>query len=1121
MKNKLSLWSVLAFMLAVNFAIAQSVSGVVSDAGSGEPLPGVAVSEKGSNNATLTDFDGKFTINVGEGATLVFSSMGMETKEVAATSDFLQVSLNGTSQNLDEVVVTALGISREKKSLGYATQEVDGAEVTKVKDANFVNSLSGKVAGVAIKSSGTLGGSANVVIRGYKSLTGNNQALFVVDGVPISNATGNSSNVARGRGGYDYGNAAMDINPEDIENISVLKGAAATAIYGSRAANGVVMITTKSGKATGAKKTLGVTVNTGINVGSVNPDTWVRHQHSYGSGYGPFYGPNYHYLANGDSVFIDARATPYDVDGDGTLELTVPMGEDASWGLAVDPSLQIYDWESIHPLSSQYGQPRAHTAPGEGNDAMSFWQQSITRNNNIAIDGGGENSSFRLSATDFSQTGIVPGSEINRSNVSFSGRFNASDKLTVSSKVNYVKQGGKGRYGTGYDSRNVNQSFRQWYIVTTNMTSQREEYENSGANITWNPYGYGAANPYKPHYFDNFYWTAHENFSTDTRNRIIGNIMAEYQINDWLKLTGRMSADTYSELREERIAVSSVDVSSYSRTNRNFTERNNDLFLNWNKYFGSDGEISFAGMLGYNSRRTSFSRISAATNGGLVVPGVYALSNSVSAPAAPGETEYMIGVDGIFGQASFGYKNFLYVDLTARQDQSSTLPVENNTYLYPSATLSLIFSELVDIDGLDFGKVRLNYASVGSDAPAQALVDAYGIGTPFSGVTLASAPSTQNNAGLLPENTVSTEAGVEMKFLKNRAGLDLSFYNSSTFNQILPAQVSSATGTYFKYVNAGQIDNSGVELSAYFTPVKTSDFQWDVNVNWSRNRNNVVELFGDSETLLLASVQGGINITARVGQPYGTLEGTTFTRDAATNAPIVYEWSNWRGGHRYLRGAVGPVGNIQADWRGGINNSFSYKNITFSALIDAQMGGNFFSLDTWYGYGTGVYDFQAGTNANGNPIRTYVEDGGGMTWSDVQASNPHIETPILWDGATVDGDGNPVGSGSPDANLMMYMNGYGNTLGWALAPNELHVYDASFVKLREVALTYQVPTSQLGDLPVAGVDVSLVGRNLAILYKNSPYSDPEAGLTAGNVQGYQSGAYPTLREVGLNLRVKF
>jgi len=496
------------------------------------------------------------------------------------------------------------------------------------------------------------------------------------------------------------------------------------------------------------------------------------------------------------------------------------------------------------------------------------------------------------------------------------------------------------------------------------------------------------------------------------------------------------------------------------------------------------------------------------------------LSNSVSNPAAPSESEYQIGVDGMFAQASFGYKNFLYVDVTGRQDVSSTLPVENNTYFYPSATLSFIFSEFLDIDGLDFGKARVNYANVGSDAPAQALVDVYGIGTPFSGVTLASAPSTQRNAGLLPENTASIEAGLEMKFLKNRAGLDLSVYQSSTFNQILPAQVSSATGTYFKYVNAGQIDNNGVELSAYFTPVKTDDFQWDVNVNWSRNRNTVVELFGDSESLLLASVQGGINITATVGEAYGNIDGTTFVRDEATGAPVVYEWtSSWRGGARYLRGGIETIGNIQADWRGGINNSFRYKNFSMSALIDAQMGGNFFSLDTWYGYATGVYDFQAGTNEYGNPIRSYNEDGGGMTWADVQASNPQIETPVLWDGVTVDADGNP--SGFTENNLPMYMNGYGNTLGYALAPNELHVYDASFVKLRELSVTYQVPTSKLGDLPIAGVDVSLVGRNLAILYKNTPYSDPEAGLSAGNVQGYQSGAYPSLREVGLNLRVKF
>ena len=1116
MKNKFSLWSVFAFVLATNFAIAQSVSGVVSDAGSGDALPGVAVSEKGTNNATLTDFDGKFTIKADKGATLVFSSMGMESKEVTASSDFIQVSLTASASQLDEVVVTALGMTRDKKSLGYATQDVDGAEVTTVKDANFVNSLSGKVAGVQIKSSGTLGGSANVVIRGSSSLTGNNQALFVVDGMPISNSTGNSSNVARGRGGYDYGNAAMDINPEDIENISVLKGAAATALYGSRASNGVVLITTKSGKSNTGKKTLGVTVSTGITVGAINQNTFVRHQKSYGPGYGRYYGGAYTSTSPTDSVFTDGRAQSYDANGDGQNDIALPMGEDASFGLAVDPNMDVYDWESIYPELPTYQQSKKHVA-GE-NGALSFYEQSVTRNNNFAVDGGGENSSFRLSATSFDQKGIVPGSSIGRDNVSFSGRFDASDRLTVSAKANYINQNGKGRYGTGYDSRNPNQSFRQWYNVLTDMDAQKDAYTNYGEkNYSWNAYGYGAANPTAPHYFDNFYYSALQNFSTDSRNRIIGNIMAEYQINDWMKLTGRMSADSYNEIREERIGTESVDVSMYTRNNRAFTEQNNDLYLNINKNFGTDGEISFSGLLGYNQRRSSFQSIYGETNGGLVVPGVYALSNSVAAPEAPSENANKIGVDGIYGQASIGYQNFLYVDLSARQDVSSTLPVENNTYFYPAASLSLIWSEFVDSDILSFGKLRANWANVGSDAPANSLADAYVIGTPFSGTTLASAPSTQSNSNLLPENTASTEFGLEVKMFDNRVGFDVSAYNRITTNQILPAQVSTATGSFYKYVNAGRVDNEGVEVSGYITPVKTKDFQWDISVNWSTNDNTVVELFGDSQSLLLSGVQGGVNMTARVGEAFGTLEGTQYVRAGGDGAPLVYDWSSSRGGARYYTGDVGVIGNVQADWRGGINNAISYKNVRLSALIDAQMGGNFFSLDTYYGYGTGVYDFQAGTNAAGNPIRTNVEDGGGLTFEEVAYLG--IETPQQWDGVTVDADGNPVGT---ENSTPMWMNDYGNAMGWALGgPKEMHIHDASFVKLREVALTYTLPTSALAGLPVAGVDVSFIGRNLAILYKNTPWSDPEAGLAAGNLQGYQSGAYPTLREVGVNLRVKF
>ena len=495
------------------------------------------------------------------------------------------------------------------------------------------------------------------------------------------------------------------------------------------------------------------------------------------------------------------------------------------------------------------------------------------------------------------------------------------------------------------------------------------------------------------------------------------------------------------------------------------------------------------------------------------------LQNSlkIQAPAAPSENANKIGVDGIYGQASIGYQNFLYVDLSARQDVSSTLPVENNTYFYPAASLSLIWSEFVDSDILSFGKLRANWANVGSDAPANSLADAYVIGTPFSGTTLASAPSTQSNSNLLPENTASTEFGLEVKMFDNRVGFDVSAYNRITTNQILPAQVSTATGSFYKYVNAGRVDNEGVEVSGYITPVKTKDFQWDISVNWSTNDNTVVELFGDSQSLLLSGVQGGVNMTARVGEAFGTLEGTQYVRAGGDGAPLVYDWSSSRGGARYYTGDVGVIGNVQADWRGGINNAISYKNVRLSALIDAQMGGNFFSLDTYYGYGTGVYDFQAGTNAAGNPIRTNVEDGGGLTFEEVAYLG--IETPQQWDGVTVDADGNPVGT---ENSTPMWMNDYGNAMGWALGgPKEMHIHDASFVKLREVALTYSLPTSALAGLPVAGVDVSFIGRNLAILYKNTPWSDPEAGLSAGNLQGYQSGAYPTLREVGVNLRVKF
>lgn len=1104
MKRRANLFALVASAFLSISAFAQNVTGVVSDASSGEPLPSVSVKVKGSDNAAITNFDGKYTIKAGNGAVLVFSSMGYASQEASVSGNTLNVSLASSTNKLDEVVVTALGISRDKKSVGYAIQEVGGAEVSKVKDANFMSSLSGKVAGVNIRQSGTMGGSANVVIRGYKSLTGNNQALFVVDGIPISNQINNTGNQQTGRGGYDYGNAAMDINPEDIDKVSVLKGAAATALYGARAANGVILITTKKGT---KRNGLGVSVTSGYTVGSVNPDTYVRYQNSYGEGYGQYYGPDSiaGYPTNGYMV-------AYDVDGDGIDDPCTPTTEDASFGLAFDPNFMVYTWESLYPELSTYGQKSPHVAGA--NNPLYFFEQAATMNNSVAIDGGNDNGSFRLSATQFSTKGIVPGSSLKRNNFSFSGNLKASDRLTVSTTAQFIQQAGNGRFGTGYDSRNPNQSFRQWFNVGVDMAKQKAAYEATGKNITWNPFGYGYGDDAtKPIYSDNPYFSALENRQSDTRNRLIGNMMASYKINDWLDFMGRASVDTYSELQEERTAVGSVEIPGYLRRNRNVTETNIDMILTANKTFGANDEYSLNARLGSNIRRNSVEAIAASTNGGLVVPGVYALSNSVNTPNAPSETAYQIGVNGMFAAASLGYKNFLYVDLTGRQDVSSTLPTVNNTFFYPSATMSLVFSELLDVDAISFGKFRMNYAQVGSDAPAQALADAYNMGTAFGSTSLASAPSTSNNPGLLPESTVSQEAGLEMMFLNNRVGFDVSVYNQTSFNQIMPAKVSSTSGTIFKYVNAGEINNQGVELSLNATPIQSADFTWSTNLNWTKNKNMVVSLFEGAENLQLASVQGGITIEARPGQAYGTIYGTTFIKDAE-GRPIVWDMPASYGGVRYLRGGVDMgskdvIGNINPDWYAGWSNSFRYKNWTASALLDMQMGGNFFSLDTWYGYATGLYDLSAGTNDMGNPVRDLVNDGGGYKITNV----------AYWDGSTVDGDGNP--SGLTVGDYYADMHYYGNSLGYARNANEYHVWDASYLKLREVALNYSVPSSMLGSTGIKGLDVALTGRNLAILWKNNPYSDPEAGLSAGNVQGYQSGAYPAVREVGVNVKLKF
>jgi len=1070
-----------ALISQLTFAQERMVSGLVSDQ-SGLPIPGVNVLIKGTTTGIQTDFDGKFQIMASADQILVFSYIGMINQEVTAATTNLTIKLKEDAVQLEGVVVTALGIKREKKSLGYATQEVGGEAVSNVKSSNFVNSLSGKVAGLDIKTSGNLGGSTQVVIRGNSSISGNNQALFVIDGIPIDNTNSNTLDQTTGRGGYDYGNAASDINPDDIESINVLKGAAATALYGSRASNGVIMIVTKKGK---KNKGIGVTINSSVTRGTADKSTLPKYQNKYGAGYGPFY-------ESADGYFNLA-----DINQDGVRDLTTPFTEDASYGAAFDPSLMVYQWNSIYPQLGDTYQKATPWVAGK-NNPNSVWGVASTVVNSVSLDGGTDKSSFRLGFTNLLQEGNLPNSNIKRNTITFSGSQDLTDNLKASAYFNYVKNDGKGRNGTGYSGGNVMQQFRQWNQMNVDYNEQRDAYFQTGDNITWNPNG---PDNLAAIYSDNPYWTFYENYQTDTRSRYFGNVALDNKINDWLSATARFSFDTYSTVQEERANVGSAGVSSYSRFNSNVSEYNYDGMLTFNKDLSE--KLNLEGNIGINLRNNTINSIRASTNGGLNLKSLYSLSNSVNPINAPIENAYSSMVDGQYIRASLGYDGFAYLEGSYRTDRSSNLPKENNRFGYYSVSGSLVFSSLIDAPWLSFGKVRANYAEVGNDTNPYRVFNTYGIGTPFNGTGMASNPTTQANLNLLPERQKSYEFGLEMSFFKKRIGLDVSYYNNLNINQITNIPLSTSTGYTSATLNAGTIENKGLEVQFNATPIKATDFRWDLNLNWSQNRSLVVELLNGIENLQLASLQGGISINATPGQPYGTIRGSDFVY-AENGQPIVNQTGAAMGSYQRTTTNNNVIGDINADWKAGLNNSFTYKNFNLAFLLDMQKGGDVFSLDTWYGYGTGLYEFSAANNELGNPVRDVVTGSLG----NYGANSGGVIVP----GVTPNGSPNQVRA---EANTSENPWGYSN------APNKLHVYDAGYIKLREASFTYNFGEKTLSKLPFNNISISVIGRNLWIIHKNVPYADPEAGLSSGNVQGYQSGALPNIREIGASLKLQF
>ncbi|MDY0155046.1 MAG: SusC/RagA family TonB-linked outer membrane protein, partial [Prevotella sp.] len=772
--------------LSLGMAMAQiRVSGTVTSSDDGEPVVGASILVQGTKTGTVTDVDGNFQLTAPEGSELKVSYLGMKTKNVKAAAS-LKIVLQSDNRTLDDVVVTALGVSREKKALGYAVSEVKGSDLIKSRGgvSNPVNALQGKVAGLQISSSsGSMGGSSKIIIRGASSLSGNNQPLFVVDGVPIEGTDYNATETARGAGGYDYGNLVQDINPDDIENISVLKGAAASALYGSRASNGVIMITTKRGQ-----KDQGLGVEYSSTVGFETVTKLPKLQSQYGGGYG--YAGSYNTSGSEADDFKTATVN-------GTTYTIPDYGMDESWGPKLD-GRQVVSWADLQKWEAggKVGNPTTSSWSPATSDYRDFFKTGVSYTNNVAISKAYDNSAFRISYTNTAMTGYLPNSSQYKNTVSVNGNIMSKDKkLNVFTSVNFFNSRTKGRQDTGYGDNNIMVKFTQWGQRQLNMDELKALYlKADGTQGSWNRGGFDDPSI---QFHNNVYWSRYMNYENDSRNRIYGNVGVNYQILPQLKAQYKVNLDFYADKQYERNAVYSQELSAYKESSRQQYEINHEFMLMYNQAFG---DYSVTANLGANIMQRHYELIYGQTKGGLAIPLYYNLANSITTPQAYNyKTEK--GINSLFGDVTLGWKSMLYLEATLRGDKSSTLPKNNNTYVYPSVTASWLFSELLKDKApwLSYGKLRAGYARVGNDTDPYQVMQTYtqytNIDSSTPGYRLA---NTLSNSNLKPESTKSWEFGLETSFLNNRLGFDLTYYTTTTSNEILPLSVSGTTGYMYK-----------------------------------------------------------------------------------------------------------------------------------------------------------------------------------------------------------------------------------------------------------------------------------------------------------------------------------
>ena len=1055
------------------------VTGKVTSADDGSALPGVSVVVQGTTIGAVTNFEGEYAITVPNDAeNLMFSFVGMMTQVVAINGQtVINIALESTSTELDEVVVTALGITREQKALGYAVQEVDGEEMTNALQTDAVSALSGRVAGVQISSSTNMGGSSRILIRGANSITQGNQPLFVVDGIPMDNSN-YSSGADNGNGGVDYGNLLNDLNPDEIENISVLKGPAA-AIYGSRAANGVIIVTTKRAKA--GRGELSVEVNS--NLGFDNVYTIPLLQNSYGGGA---------IVSDDDGGVNGFEQITYN----GQNYLVPQYAVDESWGPAYYPNISVIHWDGIMEDGSV--ETRPWVAPEYG--GADYGETGRTWSNSIALNKSGRDYGVRFAYKNVNIDGTMPGPWQHKNDFKLSSNVNASDKITINASLNYINTDTQGRPQLGYGDNSVGQKFFQWGQRQLDYDRLKEYKTSTGQQRTWNRISFDDPTP---KYSDNPYWTAYENYSADTRNRLLGSLSAQWEIVDDLVLKGSAYGDYYNYVIEERYAVGSQAQPWYYQGNREFSEFNFEAILTYSKQFDSFGISALAGA---NQRLESLSFLRGQTVGGLVVPGVYNLLNSVAAQEMNDYTNSK-QVNSVFAQATAEIAGLLFLDASYRVDWSSTLPEDNNRYDYPSVSASFLFSELLDFSWMDLGKIRLGWAEVGNDTNPYNVFAAYTYNASgsFGGYPRLFKPDGLLNENLRAETTRSLEAGIDLRMYQDRIDLSATYFNNTTFDQIMPLQVSQATGYASQYINAGEMLNTGIEASLGLVPVRSSDFEWSFRVNYTKVNNEVVELYGDLESLDIQRAPfGGVFLRASVGDTYGMLWGHDFIYDDDGNK-VVGANGYWEQTPNLV-----PIGSVLPDYTMGIRNTFRYKGLDLSFLIDIRKGGYFYSLSHMLGMYSGMLEETVGTNDKGNPVRDAVADGGG----------------VLLDGVTGDITWND--DGTYTVTNTAANETYVSAIGWAARhyhgfgfPSAQSVFKQDYIKLRELTIGYNLGSDVFGDY-IKGARIALYGRNLLTWGLDKPGFDPEMTANgSGNVQGLEGGLQPMFRTVGVNLKLNF